>query len=194
MIPCTPGRKLPSCLITSFCRLSHACYFYNVVLHQRSTWFMACPYAFYLWVSMSTQHFHMCTYWKVWCGLIYIHQRCFTPSLYIFIYIVGCERAFNRPDKLREHITKHTSLNPISKAAGNSAANVVLLTKSNKASNDMDAMLCRYCQNDRFETAEQLHEHEDLCIQVPRIVSIVMWVTEWYRAYNRIGQWLHCLA
>lgn len=94
----------------------------------------------------------------------------------ISFLISGCEKAFARPDKLKEHIHQHKKLNvdtvtKITRNATSSTGSVMLLTKQKGDSAQIDEMLCKHCQSCRFESQVELMTHEQLCSQIPKLVS-----------------------
>ncbi|XP_067931832.1 zinc finger protein 341-like isoform X2 [Watersipora subatra] len=88
--------------------------------------------------------------------------------------ITGCEKAFARSDKLKEHIHQHKKINvdtvtKISRNAISTTGSVTLLTKRKGAPNQPDPMTCKHCQSCRFGSSVDLLAHELLCSQVPKL-------------------------
>ncbi|KAF6031599.1 hypothetical protein EB796_010096 [Bugula neritina] len=88
--------------------------------------------------------------------------------------ITGCDKAFGRPDKLKEHVLKHTKINvdtvtSLPRSAHATSSSVVLLTKHAKSADGDSDKLCKHCKTCRFESKEELLTHEILCAQVPRL-------------------------
>lgn len=93
--------------------------------------------------------------------------------MYMYV-LIGCDKAFSRSDKLKEHTHQHKQIkvSTVTRVAKDSSTgSVVVMTKNRSNSTSFGELLCKHCQSCRFNTKVELLTHEMLCAQVPRLVS-----------------------
>lgn len=95
----------------------------------------------------------------------------------------GCDRSFNRSDKLKEHLKKHSGKDTMKKsvvttintsAVNQAASNGLIMVQPtlsiDTSTIDISQYKCKHCNCSGFETVQLHKTHEMLCEKIPKMV------------------------